>query len=44
MLEQLRKETGCGLMDCKKALYVNDNNYEKAKHWLLDGKHLKWTI
>ena len=44
MLEKLRKETGCGLMDCKKALNRNNNNYIKAKLWLLDGKHLKWTI
>jgi len=30
----LRKETGAGMMDCKKALEENDNDPEAAKDWL----------
>jgi elongation factor Ts len=30
----LRKETGAGMMDCKKALEENDGDFEAAKDWL----------
>ncbi len=30
----LRKATGAGMMDCKKALEENDADFEKAKDWL----------
>ena len=33
-VEQLRKETDFGLMDCKKALNRFNNDYQKAKDWL----------
>jgi translation elongation factor EF-Ts len=31
---ELRNETGCGLMDCKKALERNEYDMEKAKAYL----------
>ena len=34
LCKQLRIETGCGLMCCKKALYKNDLNLENAKDYL----------
>ena len=30
----LRKATGAGMMDCKKALTENDGDMEAAKEWL----------
>ena len=30
----LRKITGAGMMDCKKALLENDGDMERAKDWL----------
>ena len=30
----LRKQSGAGMMDCKKALQENDGNVEKAADWL----------
>ena len=30
----LRKVTGAGMMDCKKALNENDGDMEAAKDWL----------
>ena len=30
----LRKVTGAGMMDCKKALLENDGDFERAKDWL----------
>ena len=30
----LRKMTGAGMMDCKKALLENDGDFERAKDWL----------
>ena len=30
----LRKKTGAGMMDCKKALTENDGNFEAAEKWL----------
>src|SRR5215831_1623427 len=30
----LRKITGAGMMDCKKALLENDGDFERAKDWL----------
>jgi elongation factor Ts len=30
----LRKETGAGMMDCKRALEENDGDFEAAKKWL----------
>lgn len=34
MVASLRKRTGCGMMDCKKALIENDGDEEKAIDWL----------
>jgi|GEM_PF-6925384 translation elongation factor EF-Ts len=33
-VEKLRKETGFGLMDCKRALNRFNSDFEKAKNWL----------
>jgi len=41
---KLRKETGAGVMDCKKALVRFDYDYDKALGWLKLGGHLKYTI
>ena len=30
----LRKMTGAGMMDCKRALLENDGDFERAKDWL----------
>ena len=30
MVAELRAMTGCGIMDCKKALVETDGNYEEA--------------
>ena len=35
LLKKLRNESGISLADCRKALEETDNNYEKAKEWLL---------
>lgn len=34
MVKELREATGCGMMDCKKALQENDGDFEKAKDYL----------
>jgi elongation factor Ts len=34
MVAELRKRTGCGMMDCKKALVENDGDVENAIDWL----------
>mgnify|MGYP000209280694 FL=1 len=41
---KLRKETGAGVMDCKKALVRFNYDYDKALGWLKLGGHLKHTI
>ena len=41
---KLRADTSYSLMDCKRALYEKNMDYEKAKQWLLAGKHLKNTL
>ena len=33
-VKELRDLTGCGIMDCKKALIECDSDIEKAKDWL----------
>ena len=33
-VNELRQATGCGLMDCKKALVENDGDFEKAVTYL----------
>jgi translation elongation factor EF-Ts len=33
-VEELRKDTGFGLMDCKKALNRFNSDFEQAKNWL----------
>ena len=33
-VKELRELTGCGIMDCKKALTETDGNTEKAIDWL----------
>jgi len=34
LVKQLRDSTGCGMMDCKKALAQNNNSVEEATAWL----------
>ena len=34
-VNELRNLTGAGLMDCKKALWNHDYNFDKAKEYLL---------
>ena len=34
LIQQLRKATGAPMMECKKALDAEDNDYEKAADWL----------
>ena len=34
VVKELREKTGAGMMDCKKALTVNDGDMEKATEWL----------
>lgn len=34
MVAELRKRTGCGMMDCKKSLVENDGDVEQAIDWL----------
>ena len=33
-VKNLREQTGCGMMDCKKALTEADGNFEKAIEYL----------
>ena len=33
-VNKLRKQTGAGMMDCKKALVENDGDFEKASDYL----------
>src|SRR5882672_10973065 len=35
-IQELREQTGAGIMDCKKALEESHGNMEKAKNWLRD--------
>lgn len=35
-IQDLREQTGAGIMDCKKALQESGGNMEKAKSWLRD--------
>lgn len=35
-IQDLREQTGAGIMDCKKALEESGGNFEKAKAWLRD--------
>src|SRR5258708_16534764 len=35
-IQDLREQTGAGIMDCKKALEESGGNLEKAKAWLRD--------
>lgn len=34
LIQQLRKDTGAPMMECKKALSATENDYEKAIEWL----------
>jgi elongation factor Ts len=34
VVQELRKQTGAGMMDCKKALAESESDIEKAKEWL----------
>jgi elongation factor Ts len=34
LVKELRKKSGAGMMDCKKALQENDGNLEEAQDWL----------
>jgi elongation factor Ts len=34
MVQELRQQTGAGVMDCKQALQANDGDSEKASAWL----------
>lgn len=33
-VKKLRQQTGAGIMDCKQALQVSNNNFDKALEWL----------
>lgn len=33
-VQKLRKETGYGVMECKKALHASKGDYDAAKEWL----------
>ena len=33
-VKNLREQTGCGMMDCKKALTEADGDFDKAVEWL----------
>ena len=33
-VKNLREQTGCGIMDCKKALTEANGDFEKAVEWL----------
>jgi elongation factor Ts len=35
-IQDLREQTGAGIMDCKKALEESGGNFEKARAWLRD--------
>ena len=35
-IQDLREQTGAGIMDCKKALEESGGNFDKAKAWLRD--------
>lgn len=39
MVKRLREETNRPLMECKKALYACNGDYEQAKQWLLDQRY-----
>lgn len=34
LIQKLRADTGKGVLDCKRALYWAENDYEMAKHYL----------
>jgi len=34
LIRELREKTGCGIMDCEKALTENDWDIEKAESWM----------
>lgn len=34
IVQELRRKTSLGMMDCKKALQANNGNFEKAIEWL----------
>jgi translation elongation factor EF-Ts len=36
---QLRNETDYPMMECKKALYACNGDFEKAKEWLRNSSH-----
>jgi elongation factor Ts len=41
LIQQLRKQTGAPMTDCKKALNESDNDYEKATDWLRKNSSAK---
>jgi elongation factor Ts len=41
LVQELRKKTGAGMMDCKKALLENDGDVAKAMDWLRQKGMLK---
>ena len=36
-VKKLREQTGCGMMDCKKALTESDGDFDKAVEYLTDS-------
>ena len=41
-VNELRQATGCGLMDCKKALVENEGDFEKAVVYLREKGLRAW--
>ena len=39
LIKKLRDTTGSGIVDCKKALYENNNDIEAAVKWLREKDH-----
>ena len=44
MVKRLREETNRPMMECKKALYACNSDYEQAKQWLLDQRYYRNKI
>ena len=39
-VKKLREQTGCGMMDCKKALTESDGDFDKAVEYPVSYTHL----
>lgn len=43
-IQKLRKETGYGMMECKKALHASKGDYNEAKEWLENPNRLSLML